>query len=86
MSSLSWTLQFLDEHEHLMLPCINPDNTSFHVVHSESIGPAAAARLLVDGASAFTAHGRGLYPGQTSIPVCPKQNAVKGKKFVSILQ
>lgn len=66
------------------LPCINPYNTSFHVVHSEAVGPAAAARLPVDGASAFTAHGCCLYPGQTSIPVCPKQNSAN-RTFLKVM-
>lgn len=61
-------------------PGIDPDNTSFHVVHSESIRPATAARFPVDGASAFSTHGCGFNPGQAGIPVCPKQNTANRKK------
>lgn len=57
-----------------MLPGINPDNASFHVVHSESVGPPTTAGLPVDGASAFTAHRCCLNSGQTCIPVSPKQD------------
>lgn len=61
------------------VPGVDPDNASFHVVHSEPIGPTTTACFSVDGASAFTAHGCCLNPGQTGIPVRPEQNTVNGK-------
>jgi len=61
----------------MCIPGIYPDDASLHVVQGEAVGPAPAARLPVDGASALAAHGRRLDAGQAGVPVGPEQNAAR---------
>lgn len=70
------------------LPGVNPEDALLQVVHGEPVGPPPRARLLVDGASARTAHGGGLDTGQAGIPIRPEKDPMgtAGQRLVGMQQ
>jgi len=60
--------------ELVLQPGVDPEYAALQVVHGEAVGPAAAARLLVDGFPALAAHGGRLDARQAGVPVGPEQD------------